>query len=301
MSTGHTAPTHGKPRIASTMGKARIFSEAMPFIKANRGKTVVIKYGGSAMVDEGLRNTFSDDIAMLHYVGIKVVIVHGGGPRISEAMHQRGVEPQWLEGLRVTDAETMRVVQATLAGEINPDIVRLVNAHGALATGINGLDGNLFVARPKDERLGFVGEITEVNPGLVASLQDQGYVPVVAPIARGEDGEVYNVNADTAAGALASALGAKKLVYLTDVEGLYWVLGEEDSLIQRVTEDGIKEILASGTVTAGMLPKLESCVDAIEAGVERVHILDGRIQHSVLLEVFTPEGIGTMITKEPIP
>jgi len=300
MTTGHTPPDHGKPRIASTMGKARIFSESMPFIKSHRGKTVVIKYGGSAMVDEGLRNTFADDIAMLHYVGINVVIVHGGGPRISEAMHQRGVEPQWLEGLRVTDAETMRVVQATLAGEINPDIVRLINAHGALATGVNGLDGNLFVARPKDERLGFVGEIAEVSPGIVAGLQHQGYVPVVAPIARGEDGEVYNVNADTAAGALASALGAKKLVYLTDVEGLYWVLGQEDSLIQRVTEDGIKEILSRGTVTAGMLPKLESCVAAIEAGVERVHILDGRIQHSVLLEVFTPEGIGTMITKEPV-
>ena len=300
MSTGHTPPTHGKPRIASTMGKARIFSESMPFIKAHRGPTVVIKYGGSAMVDEGLRGTFADDIAMLHYVGIKVVIVHGGGPRISEAMHQQGVEPQWLEGLRVTDADTMRVVQATLAGEINPDIVRLVNAHGALATGLNGLDGNLFVARARDERLGFVGDITEVNPGLVSSLQDQGYVPVVAPIARGEDGDVYNVNADAAAGALASALGAKKLVYLTDVEGLYWVLGEEDSLIQRVTEDGIKEILAGGTVTAGMLPKLGACVEAIEAGVERVHILDGRIQHSVLLEVFTPEGIGTMITKEPV-
>ena len=301
MTTGHTPPDHGKPRIASTMGKARIFSESMPFIKAHRGKTVVIKYGGSAMVDEGLRNTFADDIAMLHYVGINVVIVHGGGPRISEAMHQRGVEPQWLEGLRVTDADTMRVVQATLAGEINPDIVRLINAHGALATGVNGLDGNLFVARPKDERLGFVGVIVEVNPALVASLQHQGYVPVVAPIARGEDGEVYNVNADTAAGALAAALGAKKLVYLTDVEGLYWVLGQEDSLIQRVTEDGIKEILEGGTVTAGMLPKLESCVAAIEEGVERVHILDGRIQHSVLLEVFTPEGIGTMVTKEPVP
>jgi acetylglutamate kinase len=283
------------------MGKARIFSESMPFIKAHRGKTVVIKYGGSAMVDDSLRNTFADDVAMLHYVGINVVIVHGGGPRISEAMHQRGVEPQWLEGLRVTDAETMRVVQATLAGEINPDIVRLINAHGALASGVNGLDGNLFVARAKDERLGFVGEIAEVNPGIVASLQHQGYVPVVAPIARGEDGGVYNVNADTAAGALAAALGAKKLVYLTDVEGLYWVLGQEDSLIQRSTEDGIKEILSSGTVTAGMLPKLEACVAAIEAGVERVHILDGRIQHSVLLEVFTPEGIGTMVTKEPVP
>jgi acetylglutamate kinase len=300
MNTGHTPPDHGKPRIASTMGKARIFSEAMPFIKTHRGKTVVIKYGGSAMVDEGLRGTFADDVAMLHYVGINVVIVHGGGPRISEAMHQRGVEPQWFEGLRVTDADTMRVVQATLAGEINPDIVRLVNAHGALAAGINGLDGNLFVARARDERLGFVGDITAVNPGLVSSLQHQGYVPIIAPIARGEDGEVYNVNADTAAGALASALGAKKLVYLTDVEGLYRVLGQEDSLIQRITEDGIQRIVDGGTVTAGMLPKLESCVAAIDSGVERVHILDGRIQHSVLLEVFTPEGIGTMITKEPV-
>ncbi|MEA2010068.1 MAG: acetylglutamate kinase [Actinomycetota bacterium] len=301
MTTGHTAPAHGKSRIARTMGKAKIFSESLPFIKQFRGTTVVIKYGGSAMVDEGLRNTFADDVAMLHYVGINPVIVHGGGPRISEAMHQRGVEPQWVEGLRITDAETIRVVQSTLAGEINPDIVRLVNAHGCVATGINGLDGNLFVARPRDERLGFVGEITEVNPGLVQSLQDQGYVPVVAPLARGEDGHVYNVNADTAAAALAVAIGAKKLVYLTDVEGLYRVFGEEDSLIARSTEDGIKDLLASGNVSAGMLPKLESCVRAIDDGVERVHILDGRTQHAVLLEVFTPEGIGTMITKEPVP
>lgn len=300
MNTGHTAPDQGKSRIASTMGKARIFSESLPFIKEFRGTTVVIKYGGSAMVDEGLRSTFADDVAMLHYVGMNPVIVHGGGPRISEAMHQRGVEPQWVEGLRVTDAETIRVVQSTLAGEINPDIVRLVNAHGCVATGINGLDGNLFVARAKDERLGFVGEITEVNPGLVTSLQSQGYVPVIAPLARGEDGHVYNVNADTAAGALAAAIGAKKLVYLTDVDGLYRIFGKEDSLIARSTEDGIKELLASGSVSAGMLPKLESCVTAIDDGVERVHILDGRIQHAVLLEVFTPEGIGTMITKEPV-
>jgi len=301
MITGHSAPHRGKSKIATTMGKAGIFSEALPFIKAYRDTTVVIKYGGSAMVDDGLRSSFADDVAMLHFVGIKPVIVHGGGPRISEAMHQRGVEPQWLEGLRVTDAETMRVVQSTLAGEINPDIVRLVNTHGAVAAGVNGLDGNLFVARPKDERLGFVGEITEVNPGIVVSLQDQGFVPVIAPIARGEDGEAYNVNADTAAGALAAALGANKLVYLTDVDGLYRVFGREDSLITRSTEEGIKELLASGTVTSGMLPKLESCVQAIDAGVERVHILDGRVQHALLLEVFTPEGIGTMITKEPVP
>ncbi|MEN8113562.1 MAG: acetylglutamate kinase [Actinomycetota bacterium] len=301
MTTGHSAPDGGKSRIARTMGKARIFSESMPFIKEFRDTTVVIKYGGSAMVDDGLRNTFADDVAMLHYVGIKPIIVHGGGPRISEAMHQRGVEPQWVEGLRVTDAETIRVVQSTLAGEINPDIVRLINAHGCVAAGVNGLDGNLFVAKAKDERLGFVGEITEVNPGLVLSLQTQGFVPVIAPLARGDDGHVYNVNADTAAGVLAAAVGAKKLVFLTDVEGLYRVFGREDSLIRRSTEDGIKELLASGTVSAGMLPKLTSTVTAIDDGVERVHILDGRTQHAVLLEVFTPEGIGTMVTKEPVP
>jgi len=299
MTTGHTAPDRGKSTIARTMGKAKIFSESLPFIKEFRDTTVVIKYGGSAMVDEGLRSTFADDIAMLYYVGIDPVIVHGGGPHISKAMHQRGVEPQFVEGLRITDAETIRVVQSTLAGEINPDIVRLINSHGSVATGINGLDGNLFVAQPKDERLGFVGEITEVNPSLIASLQERDFVPVIAPLARGEDGQVYNVNADAAAGALAEALGAKKLIFLTDVEGLYGVFGNEDTLIARSTEDGIKDLLASGTVSAGMLPKLRACVKAIEAGVERVHILDGRIQHSVLLEIFTPEGIGTTITKEP--
>ncbi len=281
------------------MGKAKIFSESLPFIKEFRNTTVVIKYGGSAMVDEGLRNTFADDVAMLYYVGIDPVIVHGGGPHISKAMNQRGVEPQFVEGQRITDGETMRVVQSTLAGEINPDIVRLINAHGSVATGINGLDGNLFVAQPKDERLGFVGEITEVNPDLIASLQDREFVPVIAPLARGEDGQVYNVNADAAAGALAAALGAKKLIFLTDVEGLYRVFGKEDTLIARSTADGIRDLLGSGTVSAGMLPKLQACVKAIEAGVERVHIIDGRIQHSVLLEVFTPEGIGTTITKEP--
>ncbi|MCP3977427.1 MAG: acetylglutamate kinase [bacterium] len=281
------------------MGKAAIFSEALPFIKRFRGETVVIKYGGSAMVNETLRNTFADDVAMLHYVGIKPIIVHGGGPHISAAMGQRGIEPQWLDGLRVTDAETIRVVQSTLAGEINPDIVRLMNAHGAVATGINGLDGNLFVAEPKDERLGFVGEVTEINPGLINSLQSEGYVPVVAPLARGGDGHTYNLNADTAAAALATALGASKLVYLTDVEGLYRDLGDQDSLLSRAIVPELREMMSGSGVSAGMLPKLQSAIDAIEGGVERVHILDGRTQHAVLLEIFTPEGIGTMITAEP--
>lgn len=299
MGMGHSTPTPTKGRIAATMGKAKIFSEAMPFIKAFRDTTVVVKYGGSAMVDDDLRSSFADDVAMLHYVGINPVIVHGGGPHISRAMGQRGIEPQWVDGLRITDAETIRVVQTTLAGEVNPDIVRLVNTHGALAAGVNGLDGNLFVAKPLDDRLGFVGEVTAVHPGLVLGLQAQGFVPVVAPLARGEDGAVYNVNADTAAAALAIALGAKKLAYLTDVEGLYRDFADEDSLIDRISIPELKEVYASDAVSAGMLPKLRSCIDAVEGGVDSVHILDGRVQHSLLLEIFTPEGIGTMITQEP--
>ncbi len=301
MATGHSVPDPVKTRIARTMGKAVIFSEALPFIKRFRGSIVVIKYGGSAMVNEDLRETFADDVAMLHYVGIKPVIVHGGGPHISAAMGQRGIEPQWVDGLRVTDADTIRVVQSTLAGEINPDIVRLMNSHGAVATGISGLDGNLFVAQPKDERLGFVGEVTEINPGLINSLLSGGYVPVVAPLARGTDGKTYNLNADTAAAALAVALRSRKLVYLTDVEGLYRDLGDQDSLVSRAIVPDLEAMVAAGSVSAGMLPKLQSAIDAIAGGVERVHILDGRIQHSVLLEIFTAEGIGTMITKTPEP
>lgn len=299
MATGHSSPQAVKSRIATGMGKARIFSEAMPFIKAFRGTTVVIKYGGSAMVDETLRSTFADDVAMLHYVGINPVIVHGGGPHISRAMGQRGIEPQWIDGLRITDAETIRVVQSTLAGEVNPDIVRLVNAHGSLAAGINGLDGNLFVATPRDERLGFVGDVAAVNPALLLSLQEQGYVPVVAPLARGEDGHTYNLNADTAAGALASALRAAKLVYLTDVEGLYRDLGDADSLISQITLPELRELTSGGGISQGMLPKLESATAAMTHGVDRVHILDGRVQHALLLEIFTPEGIGTMVTQGP--
>jgi acetylglutamate kinase len=300
-STGHSTPHPAKPRIANTMGKAKIFSQALPFIKAFRGKTLVIKYGGSAMVDENLRNTFADDVAMLHYVGINPVIVHGGGPHISAAMGQRGIEPQFFEGLRVTNEETIRVVQSTLAGEINPDIVRLINAHGSVAAGVSGHDGNLFVAAAKDERLGFVGELSEVNPGLVQSLQHQGYVPVVAPLARGEDGQTYNLNADTAAGALAEALGALKVVFLTDVAGLYRDLGDSDSLIARIIAPELEALIASGSASAGMVPKLRACLAAVRGGVERAHILDGRMQHALLLEIFTPEGIGTMITQEPVP
>ncbi|NNC41133.1 MAG: acetylglutamate kinase [Acidimicrobiia bacterium] len=277
------------------MGNAKILMEAMPYIQEFKGKTFVIKYGGSAMADETLRHTFAGDVALLALVGLRPVIVHGGGPHITRAMGQAGVEPQWVDGLRITDTETIRVVQTTLAGEINPDIVRLLGSHGALAAGVTGIDGSLFVAQPRDPKLGFVGEITAVNPDLISRMLAEGVVPVIAPLALGEDGNVYNLNADTAAGALAEALDAEKLVYLTDVEGLYSDLGDRDSLIQRITVDGLRELVGSGSVSKGMLPKLDSCISAMESGVHRVHILDGRVQHALLLEVFTPEGIGTMV------
>lgn len=298
MSTGHTAPSPAKQRVAATMAKARIFSEALPFIRRYRGRTVVVKYGGAAMVDEALRASFADDVAMLHYSGIRPVIVHGGGPHISAAMRRQGREPAWVDGLRVTDAEAIRVVQATLAGEVNPDLVRLVNAHGSLASGVSGLDGNLLVARQIDERLGFVGEVVKVDPGLLVVLLDQGFVPVVAPLARGEDGGVYNVNADDAASALAVALGAAKLVYLTDVEGLYRDPTDPATLVSSLGVDEVEALITDGAVSGGMLPKLRAGAGAMRAGVERVHILDGRVQHAVLLEIFTPEGIGTMVTQE---
>lgn len=298
MATGHAAPTPERSRIASTMGKAKILTEAMPYIQEFSGETVVVKYGGSAMVDEDLRTSFAGDIALLKLVGLRPVVVHGGGPHITRAMGQAGVEPQWVGGLRVTDAETIRVVQATLAGEINPDIVRMLSGQGARAVGVTGIDGGLFTARQRDPDLGFVGEVTNVDPDIVEGMLDRGMVPVVAPLARGADGNVYNLNADTAAGVLARALKARKLIYLTDVEGLYRDLGDHDSLIQKLSSSELRELLGTGTISAGMLPKLESCVEALEGGVQQAHILDGRMQHAVLLEIFTPEGIGTMITPD---
>ena len=296
MVTGHTAPTPMRSRIAYTMTKAKVLTEAMPYIREFGGATVVVKYGGSAMVDEGLQAGFAGDIALLQLVGVRPVVVHGGGPQITRAMARAGVEPRWVDGLRVTDAAALRVVQATLAGEINPDIVRLLSDHGAKAVGFTGLDGGLFTSRLRSPDLGFVGDITRVDPDLIEGVLDRGMVPVVAPLSRGEEGAVHNINADTAAGALARALGARKLIYLTDVEGLYRDLDDENSLIERMSLGELHEMLDAGSLSDGMLPKLRSCVEALENGVPQAHILDGRIQHAVLLEVFTPEGIGTMIT-----
>lgn len=298
MATGHSAPTSERSRIATTMGKARILMEAMPYIQEFKGKTVVIKYGGSAMVDDELRHSFAGDVTLLAEVGINPVVVHGGGPQISRAMEEGGLVATWKEGLRVTDSATLRVVQRVLAGEVNPDIVRLLAGHNARAVGLTGIDGGLFTARQRDAALGFVGEVEAVDPSPVLTLIERGFVPVVAPLARGKDGATYNLNADAAAGVLAEGLRAEKLVYLTDVEGLYRDLGDEGSLVSRTTPGELRELIAAGRVSAGMLPKLQSCIAALEAGVHRAHILDGRVQHALLLEIFTPEGIGTMVHRE---
>lgn len=296
MTTGHGAPAPAKARIANSMGKAKILMEALPYIREFRGRTVVVKYGGSTMEDPDLRASFAGDITLLATVGIHPVIVHGGGPQISSAMERDGIVPTWLDGLRVTDEDTIKVVQRVLVGEVNADIVRLLGGHGARAIGVSGLDAGLLTARQRDPKLGYVGEIEAVNADLLRRLIAEGLVPVVAPIARGADGNVYNTNADTAAGAIASALGAQKLVYLTDVEGLYRDAEDPSTVIARTTPDELREMLPG--IEGGMVPKLRSVVDALDSGVRQAHVLDGRVQHALLLEIFTPEGVGTMITEE---
>lgn len=295
MGTGHVAPDPARPRIAVTMAKAKILMEALPYLQEYRGKTVVIKYGGSAMNDEQLRASFAGDITLLSLVGIRPVVVHGGGPKITATLGRMGIESQWIDGLRVTDEDTIEIVQSVLAGIVNPDIVRLLIGHEAKAIGITGIDGGILRVRQKDGRLGYVGEIEEVETDVLRRIVNAEFVPVVAPLGLGEDGKVYNINADTAAGAIAAALEAEKLVYLTDVEGVYENHEEQSDLLQRLTLAEMKALLGSGKIRGGMLPKLTSCVAAMDAGVHRAHILDGRVQHAVLLEIFTPEGIGTMI------
>lgn len=296
MTTGHGAPDAAKVRIANSMGKASILMEALPYIQRFSGEVVVVKYGGSTMEDPALQQSFAGDITLLHTVGILPVVVHGGGPQISAAMASAGIEAAWVDGLRVTDAATMKVVQRVLIGEVNADIVRMLGSHGAEAIGVSGIDASLFTATPKDERLGFVGEISGVNTGLITRLLSEGLVPVVAPIALGPEGAVYNVNADTAAGALAAALNARKLVYLTDAEGVMRDVIDDSSLIQRMDLTELKALLPS--IEGGMLPKLRSIAASLDAGVKRAHVLDGRVQHVLLLEMFTREGIGTMVTQD---
>ncbi|MCW3101051.1 MAG: N-acetylglutamate kinase [Chthonomonadaceae bacterium] len=277
---------------------AGVLIEALPYLKQFYGKTIVVKYGGNAMIDEVLKMQVMQDIALLHYVGIRTILVHGGGPEISAMMKQMGHEPNFVGGLRVTDAATMEIVEMVLTGKTNKGIVSLLNRQGAKAVGLSGKDANLIQAYRMESPhgdLGFVGEVAQVNPEILHLLVENGYVPVVSSVAIGPDGASYNVNADHVAGHIAAAVGAAKLVLLTDTEGLYADYSDKSSLIQRMDTDRAAEMIASGAAERGMIPKLEACIAAIEGGVSRAHLIDGRQPHSLLIEIFTDTGIGTMI------
>jgi acetylglutamate kinase len=280
--------------------KAATLIEALPWLDRFHGETVVIKYGGHAMTDEDLRAGFAQDLVFLRYAGLRPVVVHGGGPQITEFLDRLGIESRFTAGLRVTTPETIDVVRMVLAGKVNKDIVGLVNRRTSFAVGLSGEDGNLFQAARKyalvdGERvdIGLVGDITNVDPGTVEALLEDGRIPVVSSVASGADGEVYNVNADTAAAALAVALGAAKLVVLTDVEGLYRDWPASTEVISQLSADDLAELLPG--LSAGMIPKMEACLTAVRGGVPQAHVLDGRLRHAVLLEIFTDSGIGTMV------
>jgi acetylglutamate kinase len=280
--------------------KAATLVEALPWLERFHGAVVVIKYGGHAMTEPALRTTFAQDVVLLRYFGLKPVIVHGGGPQINAHLDRLGIESEFRGGLRVTTPETMQVVRMVLVGQVNRDVVGDINAHGPFAVGLSGEDGGLFTAERRgavvdgeEVDIGAVGDIVAVDPGAVHSLLDDGRIPVVATVAAGRDGEIYNVNADTAAAALASALQAQKLVVLTDVEGLYADWPATDSLISELKANELEPMLPS--LSAGMVPKMEACLRAVRGGVGQAHVLDGRVPHVVLLEVFTDEGVGTMV------
>lgn len=278
---------------------ARILVEALPYIRRFSGRTVVVKYGGNALAgasEADALSLFAEDIVLMHTVGIRPVVVHGGGPQINEMLGRLGIEPRFVNGLRVTDSPTMEVVRMVLNGTVNPQIVSAINTHGNIAVGLSGEDGRTLMAEQKDVSLGAVGDVSRVRPELIHGLLDDGFVPVVSTVGVNGSGDPLNINADTAAGAIAEAVGAEKIIYLTDVAGLRRDVNNADSLIHRATVGEVQTLLADGTVAGGMIPKIESCVQAVRGGVKSAHILDGRIPHVLLLELFTDQGVGTMIT-----
>ena len=281
---------------SSHVERAQVLAEALPYIQKYNGKTVVVKYGGNAMISEALRKAVIRDIILLHLVGIQVVVVHGGGPEISAMLKKIGKESRFVDGLRYTDEETMEVVQQVLCGKVNKDLVATLNRMGGRALGLCGMDAGLFQARKLSERYGLVGEITQVDPSIVEDALADGYIPVVSTVAQGVDGETaYNINADTAAAKLAVALHAEKLILLTDVRGLLRDPKNEETLIHVVELPEVPGLVKDGIIQGGMIPKVDCCVEAVRSGVERTHILDGRIPHSILIEMLSDEGIGTML------
>jgi acetylglutamate kinase len=278
--------------------RASVLIEALPYIRRFAGKTVVVKYGGNALAgatESDALALFAEDIVLMRLVGLKPVVVHGGGPQISDLMTRLGKVTEFRDGLRVTDSETVDIARMVLSGQVNPQIVAAINVHGRFAVGVSGEDASLITASAKNPDLGFVGEVDRINPGILHRLLDDEFIPVVATIGTDASGQAYNINADTVAGAIAEALGAEKLVYLTDIEGLRRVVNDPTSLIRQTSPDELDALMADGTIVGGMIPKVESCVRAVRGGVRRAHILDGRIPHVLLLELFTDAGIGTMV------
>ena len=283
----------------STPTTAQVLVEALPYIRRFSGRTVVVKYGGNALAgtsDHDALALFAEDIVLMHTVGIRPVVVHGGGPQINDMLARLDIESSFSNGLRVTDEATMKVVQMVLNGQVNPQIVSAINTHGNVAVGLSGEDGRTLQVTPRDPALGFVGDIEKVRPQVIEGLLSDGFVPVLSTVGVDAAGQPYNVNADTAAGAIAEALGAEKIIYLTDIAGLRADIDDESSLIKRITVPELSALIDNGTVSGGMIPKVESCMQAVRGGVKSAHILDGRIAHVLLLELFTDQGVGTMIT-----
>jgi acetylglutamate kinase len=289
------------------IGKAEVLMEALPYIRRFRGKTFVIKYGGNAMVDEELKASFAQDIVLLEYVGINPVVVHGGGPQIDQVLARMGIGKRFVRGMRVTDAETLDIIEMVLGGKINKEIVSLINRHGGLAVGLSGKDAGLIRARkmnltvstngepPEIIDLGMVGEIIGINAAVINSLDEAKFIPVIAPVGVGDAGETYNINADLVAGQVAEALGAEKLILLTDVEG---VKDKNGKLLSTLKINQANKLIQEGVVGEGMIPKVECCIEALKGGVGKTHIIDGRVKHAVLLEIFTEEGVGTEVVRK---
>ncbi len=275
--------------------RAEILTQALPYIQKYHDKIVVVKYGGNAMISEELKMQVMEDIVLLWLIGVKPVLVHGGGPEISEMLKKVGKESKFVDGLRVTDKETAEIVQMVLAGKINKQLVNLLGEFGGNAVGISGIDGHLIEAKVKDERLGFVGEITNVNVQPILDLIEKQYIPVVSTVGCDREGNVYNINADTAASYIAGAMHAERLITMTDIPGILRDVNDPDSIIKRVNIEEARQLFSEGVISGGMIPKVECCIEAIEKGVRRVTILDGRVPHAVLLELLTNEGAGTMV------
>ena len=283
---------------AAAAERAATLVEALPYIRRFAGQVVVVKYGGNALAgssDDDALALFAQDIVLMHQVGMRPVVVHGGGPQISELMSRLGKKAEFRDGLRVTDGETIDIVRMVLIGQVNPQLVAAINVHGPLAVGVSGEDAGLIRAVARDTQLGFVGDVESINPLIINALLDDEFIPVVATIGTDEHGQAFNINADSVAGAIAEALAAEKLVYLTDIDGLRRSIDDPASLIRQTTPDDLDAMMADGTIDGGMIPKVESCARAVRNGVRRAHILDGRTAHVLLLEIFTDEGIGTMI------